>query len=73
MPLNRLDRERVSKAKGGVPPIGHTKELRVFIDPDLLQWPEVWAAASTWNDVFGIEPHTLVEASGGVVTDLKRV
>jgi hypothetical protein len=24
------------------------------------------------HDVFGIEPHKLVEASGGVVTDLKR-
>ena len=62
----------VSKHKRGVPPFGHTKQLRVFIDPDLLQWPEVWAAAGTWNDVFGIEPHKLVEASGGVITDLKR-
>jgi prolyl-tRNA editing enzyme YbaK/EbsC (Cys-tRNA(Pro) deacylase) len=41
--------------------------------PDLLQYDEVWAAAGTWNDVFGIEPHKLVEASGGAVTDLKRV
>ncbi|MFZ4516199.1 MAG: YbaK/EbsC family protein [Acidimicrobiia bacterium] len=57
---------------GGVPPFGHATALRVFIDPDLLQWPEVWAAAGTWNDVFGIEPHQLVEASGGVVIDLKR-
>jgi hypothetical protein len=46
--------------------------LRVFIDPDLLQFDEVWATAGTWNDVFGIEPSKLVEASGGVVTDLKR-
>ncbi|MEN9823390.1 MAG: hypothetical protein RLZ04_1816 [Actinomycetota bacterium] len=46
--------------------------LRVFIDPDLLQYPEVWAAAGTWHDVFGIEPHKLVEASEGLVTDLKR-
>jgi prolyl-tRNA editing enzyme YbaK/EbsC (Cys-tRNA(Pro) deacylase) len=44
----------------------------VFIDPDLLQWPEVWAAAGTRNDVFGIEPHKLLEASGGALTDLKR-
>jgi len=57
---------------GGVPPFGHTSQLRVFIDPDLLQYDEVWAAAGTWHDVFGIEPHKLVEASGGVVTDLKR-
>lgn len=57
---------------GGVPPFGHTTPLRVFIDPDLLQFGEVWAAAGTWHDVFGIEPHKLVEASGGVVTDLRR-
>ena len=72
MPLNRLDRERVSKAKDGVPPIGHTKELRVFIDPDLSQWSEVWAAAGTWNDNFGAAPADIVRVAGGVVTDLKR-
>jgi prolyl-tRNA editing enzyme YbaK/EbsC (Cys-tRNA(Pro) deacylase) len=44
----------------------------VFIDPDLLLWPEVWSAVGTWHDVFGIEPHELVEASEGLVTDLKR-
>jgi len=72
----RVDADVVREATGfpigGVPPFGHTKQLRVFIDPDLLQYDEVWAAAGTWNDVFGIEPHKLVEASGGVVTDLKR-
>ena len=57
---------------GGVPPFGHATHLRVFIDPDLLQYDEVWAAAGTWHDVFGIEPHKLVEASEGLVTDLKR-
>ena len=56
----------------GVPPFGHSTQLRIFIDPDLLQFDEVWAAAGTWHDVFGIEPHKLVEASGGAVTDLKR-
>jgi hypothetical protein len=63
---------RDSPANGGVPPFGHTTHLRVFIDPDLLQYDEVWAAAGSWHDVFGIEPHTLVEASEGLVTDLKR-
>jgi prolyl-tRNA editing enzyme YbaK/EbsC (Cys-tRNA(Pro) deacylase) len=57
---------------GGVPPFGHTTHLRVFIDPDLLQYDEVWAAAGTWHDVFPIEPHQLVEASDGLVADLKR-
>ena len=64
--------QRVSKDNGGVPPFGHSTQLRVFVDPDLLQYDEVWAAAGTWNDVFGIEPHKLVDASAGIVTDLKR-
>ncbi len=72
----RVDADTVYRVTGfpigGVPPFGHATELRVFIDPDLLQHPEVWAAAGTWHDVFGIEPHRLVEASGGTVVDLKR-
>ena len=72
----RVDADAVRAATGfpigGVPPFGHTTHLRVFIDPDLLQYAEVWAAAGTWTDVFGIEPHKLVEASEGLVTDLKR-
>ena len=72
MPLNRLDRERVSKTNGGVPPFGHSTQLRVFVNPDLLQYDEVWAAAGTGNDVFPIAPTNLVSASGAVVTDLKR-
>ncbi len=57
---------------GGVPPFGHTTQLRVFVDPDLLQYDEVWAAAGTWNDVFGASPADIVRVAGGVVTDLKR-
>ena len=72
----RVDADVVRSATGfpigGVPPFGHATPLRIFIDPDLLQYDEVWAAAGTWHDVFGIEPHKLVEASGGAVTDLKR-
>ncbi len=55
-----------------MPPFGHTTHLRIFIDPDLLVFDEVWTAAGMWNDVFGIEPHMSVEASEGLVTDLKR-
>lgn len=72
----RVDADTVREATGfpigGVPPFGHTTHLQVFIDPDLLQYDEVWAAAGTWHDVFGIAPHKLVEASEGVVVDLKR-
>lgn len=57
---------------GGVPPFGHDNELRIFIDPDLLQYDEVWAAAGTWNDVFPIAPDALVASSGGAIADITR-
>jgi prolyl-tRNA editing enzyme YbaK/EbsC (Cys-tRNA(Pro) deacylase) len=57
---------------GGVPPFGHTTSLRVFIDPDLLEHDEIWAAAGTWNDVFALTPEQLASASGGTVVDLRR-
>ncbi len=55
-----------------MPPFGHTTHLQVFLDPGLLQYDEVRVAAGTWHDVFGIEPHKLVEASEGLVTDRKK-
>ena len=55
-----------------MPTFGHLTHLRVFIDPDLLQYDEVWAAAGTWHDGFGIEPHNLAKASEGLVVELKR-
>ncbi len=57
---------------GGVPPFGHATTLTAFVDPDLLTYDEVWAAAGTWHDVFPLRPDDLVRASGATVTDLKR-
>jgi prolyl-tRNA editing enzyme YbaK/EbsC (Cys-tRNA(Pro) deacylase) len=65
-------REATGFPIGGVPPFGHTTELRVFIDPDLLTHDEIWAAAGTWHDVFALAPNQLVEASGGEIVDLRR-
>ena len=64
--------QRVSKDNGGVPPFGHATQLRIFIDPDVLQYDEVRAAAGTWNENFGAAPTDIVSVSGGAVTDLKR-
>jgi Cys-tRNA(Pro) deacylase len=73
---SRVDADAVRDATGypigGVPPFGHATQLRVFVDPDLLQYDEVWAAAGTWNDNFGAAPADIVRVAGGVVTDLKR-
>ena len=72
----RVDADAVRDATGfpigGVPPFGHATPLPLFIDPDLLQHDEVWAAAGTWNDVFPIAPQDLVRVSDGTVVDLKK-
>lgn len=72
----RVDADAVRSATGfaigGVPPFGHATELRVFVDPDLLQYDEVWAAAGTWNDNFGASPHEIMRVANGVVVALKR-
>ena len=72
----RVDADAVREATGypigGVPPFGHSTQLRVFVDPDLLQYDEVWAAAGKWNDNFGAAPADIVRVAGGVVADLKR-
>jgi prolyl-tRNA editing enzyme YbaK/EbsC (Cys-tRNA(Pro) deacylase) len=56
-----------------VPPFGLATQLRIFVDPDLLQYDEVWAAAGTWHDVFAINSQALQRVTNGVVVDLKRV
>ncbi len=72
----RVDADAVRSSTGfpigGVPPFGHDNPLRVFVDPDLLEYDEVWASAGTWNDVFPLAPSDLVRASGGAVVALRR-
>ena len=38
------------------PTVRPRDDAAVFIDPDLLQYDEVWAAAGTWHDVFASSP-----------------
>jgi hypothetical protein len=71
IPLRCRESKQVAKTNNGVPPFGHSTHLRVFVEPDLLQYDEVWAAAGTWNDVFGAAPADIVRVAGGVVTDLR--
>jgi Cys-tRNA(Pro) deacylase len=57
---------------GGVPPFGHSTMLPVFIDPGLLDYDEVWAAAGTPHVNFPIDPRQLAHVTGGRVTDVGR-
>lgn len=69
----RADADRVRSvtgfAIGGVPPIGHTTGVRTWIDPHLLTFDEVWAAAGTPRHVFPIDPALLVEMTGASIAD----
>lgn len=44
---------------GGIPPIGHSRPVRVIMDPDLGRYPLVWAAAGLPTAVFPVPPGTL--------------
>ena len=72
----RVDADAVREATGfpigGVPPLGLATQLRIFVDPDLLKFDEVWAAAGTWHDVFPIDPRVLQSVTDGVVIELRR-
>jgi len=60
-------RRRTGFVIGGVPPVGHIEKLLTFIDQDLLQYAEIWAAAGTPNAVFRLTPEELAHMTGGQV------
>jgi prolyl-tRNA editing enzyme YbaK/EbsC (Cys-tRNA(Pro) deacylase) len=49
-------------AIGGVSPLGQLTPIETFLDPDILQYRTVWAAAGTPHHVFEIDPKSLAEA-----------
>ncbi len=64
-------RQHTGFAIGGVPPVGHLERLEIFIDEDLLQYTEIWAAAGTPNAVFALPPGDLPRMTGGRVVSVK--
>lgn len=63
----RADADQVRQATGfaigGVAPFGHLSPLITVIDPHLLSFDTVWAAAGTPRHVFPISPTTLQEVA----------
>lgn len=57
---------------GGVPPLAHAETPAAFIDQDLLNFDEIWAAAGTPNAVFRLKPEDLAAMTAGRVADVKR-
>ncbi|MFM7333841.1 MAG: YbaK/EbsC family protein [Tabrizicola sp.] len=72
-PLSRAEVEVVRRitgfAIGGVAPLGHLTPSPTFLDPRLLEFPQVWAAAGTPRHMFQITPQDLIRATGATVAD----
>jgi prolyl-tRNA editing enzyme YbaK/EbsC (Cys-tRNA(Pro) deacylase) len=73
--ISRADAEAVRDATGfpigGVPPVGHSRRLRVVIDAALLEHEEIWSAGGTPNAVFPTTPAELIRLTGGEVVDVR--
>ncbi len=70
-PLGRADpavvRAVTGFAIGGVAPIGHLTSLPTWMDPRLLTFAVVWAAAGTPRHIFATPPADLQRATGAIV------
>ena len=64
-------REQTGFPIGGVPPVAHEKPMEVFIDQDLLDYEDVWAAAGTPNAVFRIKSKDLPLITNGRTLDVR--
>ena len=64
-------RERTGFVIGGVPPVGHKERIETYIDQELLQYSELWAAAGTPNAVFKLSSSDLETLTGGRVISIK--
>ena len=63
-------RQHTGFAIGGVPPLGHSAALETYIDADLLQYREIWAAAGTPRAVFRLTPQDLQKMNKGSVVSI---
>ena len=67
--LERADagaaREATGFAIGGVPPLGHDRDLPTLLDSSLRRFDTVWCAAGTPNAVFEVATEALFRATGG--------
>ena len=55
---------------GGVSPIGHVKNLKIFIDSSLKRFPNIFAAAGHPNCVFKINFENLLKITNGEIKDI---
>ena len=64
-----LIRAETGFAIGGVAPLGHLRRIDAFLDPRLLEFDQVWAAAGTPRHIFSIAPAELLRITGAEPAD----
>ncbi|RDD72839.1 YbaK/EbsC family protein [Paracoccus versutus] len=64
-----LIRAETGFAIGGVAPVGHLRQIEAWLDPRLLDFDLVWAAAGTPRHVFAIAPADLLRLTGAKAAD----
>jgi prolyl-tRNA editing enzyme YbaK/EbsC (Cys-tRNA(Pro) deacylase) len=64
-------RQQTGFAIGGVPPVGHASRLDTYLDADLWQHTQIWAAAGTPHAVFRLVPDDLVRLTSGQVIQVE--
>jgi prolyl-tRNA editing enzyme YbaK/EbsC (Cys-tRNA(Pro) deacylase) len=64
-------RQWTGYAIGGVPPVAHQTALTTFVDADLGQYDQIWAAAGHPHAVFALTFADLVRWTGGTVARVK--
>ena len=73
-PIGKADadfvRQNTGFVIGGVPPLGHAQPVQTFIDQDLLQYEQVWAAAGTPYAVFRLSPENLEDMTAGQIVEI---
>ena len=55
---------------GGVSPVGHIKNLKIFVDESLKRFPNIFAAAGHPNCVFKINFENLLKITKGEIKDI---
>ncbi|MCG7574665.1 YbaK/EbsC family protein [Phaeobacter sp. CNT1-3] len=72
-PLGKADaaliRAQTGFAIGGVAPVGHLNPIRAFLDPRLLDFEVIWAAAGTPHHIFALDPQMLRPLTGAQQAD----
>lgn len=59
--------EKTGFVIGGVPPIGHSHAITIFIDQDLQKYESLWTAAGNPHTVFKLSPQELIKITQGMV------